>query len=49
MKTKQNQPKMSKKERTRKWIARIFALLLALLMVGGTFYYIIIAIASMVS
>ena len=46
MKTKQTEPKISKRERTRKWLVRIFAMLLALLMVGGVFYYIIIALAA---
>ena len=45
MKTNHNH----KKENTRKWIVRIFALLLALLLVSGTFYYLFVFIASLLA
>ena len=46
MKPNQTEHKLSKKENTRKWLARIFAMLLAILMVGGTFYYLLAVLAE---
>ncbi len=43
---KQNYPHHSKKERTRLLILRIFACILALLLLGGSFYTIIALLAS---
>ncbi len=49
MKNNQHEPKISKAERRRKQTVRIFALILALLMVGGAFYTIILFIAQMLA
>ena len=49
MKTNQHEHKTNKKDVVRKWIVRAFALLLALLMVGGTFYYLIVFIAELMA
>jgi hypothetical protein len=49
MKTNHHEQKINKKENTRKWIVRIFALLLALLLVSGTFYYLFVFIASLLA
>lgn len=46
MKNNHNEPKISKAERRRKWIVRAFALLLALILVGGSFYSLILFIAQ---
>jgi hypothetical protein len=47
MKSANNEIKMTKKAMTKKWAVRIFAILLSLLMVGGTLYYAILAIAGL--
>ena len=49
MKTHITEQKISKKENIRKWIVRAFALLLAIFMVGGTFYYIIVSLAELLA
>jgi energy-converting hydrogenase Eha subunit F len=46
MKTNQTEHKINNKERNRKRVVRIFALLLALLLVSGTFYTLIAFIAE---
>lgn len=49
MKLNHQEPKISKAEKRRKWIVRIFALFLALVLVGGSFYSIILFIAEMLA
>ena len=46
MKTNQQENKINKKDRLRKRIVRVFALLLALLLVSGSFYTLIALIAE---
>ena len=49
MKNNHQEPKISQAEKRRKRIVRIFALFLALLLVGGSFYSIILFIAQMLA
>jgi len=39
MKNENHEIKMTKKAMAKQWTVRVFALLLSLLLVGGTFYY----------
>ncbi len=47
MKNANHETNMTKKAQTQKWIVRIFALLLSLLLVGGSFYYLFAFFASL--
>ena len=48
MKNLNNETQMTKKERNRKLIIRIFALFLSLLLVGGSLYYLFAVLATMI-
>ena len=47
MKNTNMETKMTKKALAKKWVIRIFALLLSLLLVGGSFYYLFAFFASL--
>lgn len=47
MKNANNEIKMTKKAMAKKWAIRVFALLLSLLLVGSTFYYLIAFFSSL--
>ena len=46
MKNLNNENKANNKENRRKWLIRIFALVLSLLMVGGSLYYLFAVLAT---
>jgi hypothetical protein len=47
MKNASNEIKMNKKAMAKKWVVRVFALLLSLLLVGGSFYYLFAFFSSL--
>jgi hypothetical protein len=47
MKNANHEIKMTKKAAAKKWVVRVFALLLSLLLVSGTFYYLIAFFSSL--
>lgn len=47
MKSTSYETKMTKKAAVKKWVIRIFALLLSLLLISGTFYYLFAFFSSL--
>ena len=47
MKNANTEIKMTKKAMAKKWAVRVFALLLSLLLVGGSFYYLFAFFSSL--
>ena len=48
MKNLNNETQMTKKERNRKLLIRVFALVLSFLMIGGSLYYLFAVLATMI-